>query len=650
MELNEIKGVGDKTVDKLNKLGIYTVEELYKFLPTNYLDMSKISNTEDIIEGNYSLLKVDCIECSALYSKSHTHYVKAICDCNGNRVEIIWFNMPYISKIFIAGEWLVWGKYTVENGVYTTINPSYANVDNKLKLHGVIPIYPLKGLIGATAFRKIMENTLMINDIVSLLPSNYDLNKLYKKTHFPTTIEQIMTTHYELAMYSIILDLIHYKSMRLDAKKDCRIVCEVGSEIISTLPYCLTDSQMQALKDIIEDINQTPAMNRLVLGDVGSGKTIVAMLAMYAVAKAGKQSVLMSPTEILCKQHYNTAVRLFGVDNVVMLMGSMAKESKKSVANGIYCGKYKIIIATQSSISKNLQYNDLGLVIIDESHKFGVSQKGKLENKGSGVNTLIMSATPLPRSLAMTLYEDLKISKIERRNENLHNIKSYVFNSLKLKKMFRYIADKANGGEKVYLICPRLNDNDGKEMFSVKSVYKHIIKDYLKPSSVAMLYGGIKDIERDSIMERFAHGDVNLLIATTVVEVGVDVPQANIMVILASDCFGLASLHQLRGRIGRSGTQAECFFHTRSRKIPDRIKAIKECSDGYKLAEIDAEDRGYGDIIGSNQSGKNKYEKFLCKVTLEMIKKAKQIADGINIENDTIKSLNSDDLTDIVLN
>lgn len=653
MELSEIKGVGEKTVGKLNKLGIYTVTDLCKFLPNNYLDMSKISDIDEIIEGEYSLIKVQCLECWELRSKSNLRYVKAICDSNGSRVEILWFNMPYIAKVFTQSEWLIWGKFTVEKGIITIINPSYATVENKFKLHGVMPIYPLKGLIGETTFRKILENALSYNLFSSAIPNKYNLNSIYRNVHFPNSISQVLSTHYELATYNIVLDLISYKLSRPKQKVDCQISCEINKEILSKLPFKLTCSQTEALNQVILDINSSLPMNRLILGDVGSGKTIVALLAMFAVAQSGKQAVLMCPTEILCLQHYNNAKKLFGVDNIALLMGSMPSEQKKSIKNSIYCGKSKMIFATQSCISEKLEYDDLGLIVIDESHKFGVSQKGKLENKGYGVNTLIMSATPLPRSLAMTMYDDLQISVIEKRTENLNNIKSYIFNSSKLEKMYSYIAEKAKRGEKVYLICPRLNDGDGKEIFAVKGVYKHITENYLSVDLVETLYGGIKDNKRDEIMNSFTNGKINLLIATTVVEVGVDVPNANTMVILASDCFGLAGLHQLRGRIGRNGGSAECFFHVRSQKIPPRIKAIKEINDGLKLAEIDAEERGYGDVVGNNQSGKNKYEKFLCKVTLEMIKKAKRIADEIDVSQVVLDDSDNDikeNFCNVVLN
>lgn len=635
IRLLDIKGVGEKTLLKLGELGIDSVQGLIEFLPKNYLDMTKISSINEIVEGEFALLKVNILNVQPKrYSSNHICYIKCDAECENFKLTLIWFNMPYMEYTLSCGEFLVWGMVKYDNGRYTLINPSVSTIENKYKLKDVTPIYPLKGKIGEVSFRKIMENALEKFSFDNLLPKMFDLNKIYTSIHFPKTMKEMRLSQYYLALYELVVQLLCYKKMR-KTTENAPLKIKYPHFVDSILPFSLTQSQQQAIENIIADLNEKTLMNRLILGDVGSGKTIVAFYAMIMVALQGGQCVLLAPTEILVNQHYNKFKKLFadiGLQFDILTSGTiLAKqdEIKEKLANG----SLNILFSTHSCLSDKIKIPNLKLAVIDEAHKFGVKQKAVLQAKSQFVNCLLMSATPVPRAMAMVLFGDLKISKLYKAEGLATNIKTYCLRSNKLFDMFNYFAKKIQTGSQVIVVCPRVVDNSGADIYSARSMFKELSNTCFKDIKVGLLYGGMKNDDKIKVMQAFDSGEIKVLVSTTVVEVGIDVPNVDTIAIIGSDRFGIATLHQLRGRVGRDGREAECYLHTATFDIPERIKKMQEISDGLRLAELDAKMRGYGDFIGFNQSGGNSFDRFKIKITESMIKLAKKIVDTIDMDN-----------------
>ncbi len=634
MILREVKGVGDKTLEKLNSLGIYDIMDLVDYLPKNYLDFTKISKPEDIVEGEYTLLKVSIVQVyTKQYSKNKVCYIKADCVCENTALSLIWFNMPYMEHNLCCGDFLIWGVIRYENKKYTMVNPNISDINNKYKLKDIKPIYSLKGKIGEVTYRKIVENALDTCEIDNLLPNQFDLAKIYKDIHFAKSYNQMIDSQKALATYELAVQLLCYKVLRQTYKCDI-LTCDYPHIVDKLLPYKLTESQINALNAIIDDLKSGNAMNRFILGDVGSGKTIVAHLAMYMVFEKGYQSALLAPTEILAMQHFNNFNKVFGNLNIktAILTSSTSKDNREIILQDLKDGKIDVLFSTHSCVSESVEFCNLKLAVIDEAHKFGVKQKADLIAKGKSVHCLSMSATPLPRSFAMMVFGDLTISKLYKAENRKSNIKTYALRSNKIEDMFKYFADKIKNNSQIIIVCPRVVDCELEDIYSVKSVYKMICGKYFNKSQVGLLYGAMKNADKDKVIEDFQKGNIKVLVSTTVIEVGIDIPSVDTIAILGADRFGIASLHQLRGRVGRDGRFSECYLHCASYNIPDRIKQMKEIDDGVLLSELDSKARGFGDLIGFNQSGKNVFDKYIVKITLDMIATAKSIVDNIVLD------------------
>lgn len=633
MELRNIKGVGDKILQKLNSLGIYSAQDLLDYLPKKYLDMTKISHFDEVVEGENILLKVKITHIPTnKVSKSKRSYLKCDALCDSVPINLIWFNMPYIAKTLSTDDYLVWGQVRFEGKEYSMINPSIAKPADKYKLKGVNPIYSLGGKIGETTYRKIVDNALQMCDIDCLLPSQFNLRQIYQNIHFPQNFEQMQQGQSDLALYRLFSQLLCYRLQRKVV--NCSpIICQYPHNVEQILPYKLTQSQRDAILKIIEDFACGSVMNRFVLGDVGSGKTIVAHMAMYMIFCAGHQSVLLAPTEILARQHFDVFCKVFSQFGVraELLTASTAPSDRLRILQGLTDGDIDVLFSAHSAISDDVKFCNLKLAVIDEAHKFGVGQRAKLLAKGENTHCLLMSATPLPRSFAMLAFGDLTLSKLYKTDSRATNIKTYVLRSNKIADMFAYFARKVSEGERVIVVCPRVDAGD--DIYSVKSVHKMLGEKYFAPAEIGLLYGGLSGQDKDKAISDFAAGISKVLVTTSVIEVGIDIKDAHIIAVLGADRFGIAALHQLRGRVGRDGSPSECYLHCASYEIPQRIKSMKDISDGVLLSELDAETRGYGDFIGFNQSGKNEFDGFAVKITMDLIDKAKQLAQDVDVSD-----------------
>lgn len=642
MELTDVKGIGAKTAEKLNKLGIYTPRDAVYFYPKFYWDMTKETDLDSIESGDYVLLKGYLTSVSGLIrAKRGLSFCTATLYTQGKKIKLTWFNSPFVvSLIKQSGEFLFWGKARLNGKKIEMSNPSFEKAEENKRLQGIVPIYPLKEAVGQQTFRNIVKACLDNITIPSRLDAYCDisLDKALRTVHDPIDMEQTKLARRRIAIEELVYQIIAYRIIKNNSAnlKPYPYNCDFKDiqEDIATLPYKLTDSQDKAIREIIDDLKGAKHTNRMLMGDVGSGKTVVALLSCLFAKKCGKQSAIMAPTEILARQHYKTALTLFGDSlRAALLTSSTSAADKKAVIAALSKGELDLIVGTHAVLNDKVKFNNLGFIVIDELHRFGVRQKSKLEDKALGVDTLVMSATPIPRALALSIYGDLDMSQLQPREGTGDNISTFVMGDDRLKGLYKFINERVSYGEQAYIVCPLVEDSEGLEVFSAKTLYKQLVKKELAELNVGLVYGSMKDKDKSEIMSRFYAGEIDVLIATSVIEVGIDSQRASVMAVLNSDRFGLAALHQLRGRVGRNPQiKSYCFLHTSKQEENERLNALQNNRDGLKIAEIDADMRGYGDFLGVNQSGGS--GKIGVFVNKKLIEECKDIADGIMQEGD----------------
>lgn len=641
MELIDVKGVGAKTLEKLNKIGIETVRDVVYFYPKFYWDMTKETKLDEIESGDYVLLKGNLTSVSGLIrAKRGLTFCSATLNTQGKKVKVTWFNSPFILSLIKQNtEFLFWGKANLKGKRIEMSNPSFEKAEESKRLQGIVPIYPLKDTVGQQLFRNIVAKCLEEYRAVSRLDALADmtLDKALNIIHNPVDMYETRKARRRVALEELVYQIIAYRIIKnnSDNKKPYPYEAEEKSldGAIASLPYELTPSQKKALHEIISDLKGEKHTNRMLMGDVGSGKTVVAMLTCLFTKKCNRQSVIMAPTEILAKQHYRTAKTLFMNElNTELLTSSTPAAEKKRIIEALKRGEVDLIIGTHAVLNDKVQFDNLGLIVIDELHRFGVRQKSKLEDKAQGVDVIVMSATPIPRALALSFYGDLDMSSLEPRAGTGGNISTFVMGDDKLKGLYKFINERVSYGEQAYIVCPLVEDSEGLEVFSAKMLYKQLVKKELANLRVGLVYGSMKDKEKSEIMSRFYAGDIDVLVATSVIEVGIDSQRASIMAVLDSDRFGLAALHQLRGRVGRNPEiKSYCFLHTSKAAENVRLEALKDNCDGFRIAEIDADIRGYGDFLGINQSGGGNLN---INIDKKLIVESKRIADGLMEEGE----------------
>lgn len=637
MQLTDIKGVGVKTVEKLNKLGIYTPKDAIYFYPKFYWDMTKETELDSIESGDYVLLKGYLTSVSGLIrAKRGLSFCTSTLNTQGKKVKLTWFNSPFVvSLIKQSGEFLFWGKVRLNGKKIEMSNPSFERAEDNKRLQGIVPIYPLKDAVGQQTFRNIVKNALEAINICSKLDLSCEmtLDEAFRIVHDPIDMDITQKARRRIAIEELVYQIIAYRIIKNNSAnlKTFRYKCTIDdiSEDIAALPYKLTPSQDKAINEIIDDLRGERHTNRMLMGDVGSGKTVIALLTCLYAKKCGRQSAIMAPTEILARQHYKNSLALFGDKlKVALLTSSTPTAEKRDIISRLSKGELDLVVGTHAVLNDKVKFSDLGLIVIDELHRFGVRQKSKLEDKAVGVDTLVMSATPIPRALALSIYGDLDMSTLQPREGTGGNISTFVMGDDKLKGLYKFIKERVSYGEQAYIVCPLVEDSEGLEVFSAKMLYKQLVKKELADLNIGLVYGSMKDKEKSEIMSRFYAGDIDVLVATSVIEVGIDSQRASVMAILNSDRFGLAALHQLRGRVGRNpNIKSYCFLHTSKAEENERLNALQDNADGLKIAEIDADMRGYGDFLGVNQSGgSGKIGVFINK---RVIEECKTIADDL---------------------
>ena len=637
MNLTDIKGIGEKTVPKLNKLGIYSTRDLIDFLPSKYWDMTHFSDLDNTQPGDYVLLS------GLMFSVTKVQYIRRSMNvfkgtflAQGRKISLSWFNAPYLrEKVSPGEEYVVWGKLLENKGTLCMSNPSFEAGKTGVRLSGITPIYPTKNIIAQPTMAKFIANALEREECESLTEAvgkDVALKDAYRLAHFPADKAQAAEGRRRLNKERITAQLFAYKILKQGRSvKDKHYAkpLDVLQPLINSLPYKLTPSQLQALGEIYDDMNGKEKMNRLLAGDVGSGKTIVALLAAVYAIKCGYQVAFMAPTEILARQHYATALSVLrgaGV-RIGVLTGVSGAAEKREVKAAVKKGAIDLLIGTHSVIGDKIDFADLGFIVIDELQRFGVRHKSALENKAENVDVLVMSATPIPRAMALTLQGELKLSSLQPRGSMADNITTAVAGDNDLPKIYDFIHKKIEAGEQAYIVCPLVEDSDGLERISAKSLYAKLVAGVFRGVNIGLVYSGMKEELKADVMRRFYEGELKILVATTVIEVGIDCKSASVMLVLNADCFGLATLHQLRGRVGRrEGLRSYCVLHTSLKKECERLESLCKSKDGFEIAQKDADMRGFGDFFGVRQSGGSG---DLAKIDAELVVECRNLADKL---------------------
>ena len=618
--LDKIKGVGTKNSEQFALAGINTVGDLINFLPRTYEDFSHYSKIIDIQPGKVTI-KARCEKIATRPVRRGLRITTATLADDSGKLQAVWFNQPYRETQLKSGEEFFFsGEFEFSYNRYQLSNPSAETVkDMPVQTDRILPVYrSIKGL-KTTLVRKILaELRPLISMIPETLPENIvKSEKLMSRSqalmsmHFPETAEDADRARERLAFEELFQLLL---ASQLNKQENAKLVGwhipfeqPVVANFVKRLPFELTSAQRIASWEIIQDLERKTPMNRLLQGDVGSGKTVVAGLVACQVAHAGFQTAIMAPTEILATQHAETLNKLFQPLNISvgLLTGSVKGVARKELYAKIEKGEVNVVVGTHALIQEAVKFYRLGFVVIDEQHRFGVDQRQQLLKKSEFMpHLLAMTATPIPRSLALTVYGELDISILNELPKGRKPIITKIWSPNSRKQLYEQIDVELSAGRQAYVICSLIEENPENEIKSVQTEYKKLQNSVFKHRRIGLLHGKLKPEEKDAVMRQFSNKELDILVSTTVVEVGVDVPNATVIVIEDADRFGLSQLHQLRGRVGRSDQQSYCFLVTSTSAKPSvRLKAIEKSNDGFYLAEVDLKLRGPGEIYGRAQHG-----------------------------------------------
>ena len=646
MELKDIKGIGEKKIALLNKLGIFTVNNLLEYFPYSYIDTTKFKKISEITEeGSYSY-KLKIISLMENRKKRNIRVTKFLAmDEEMNYCTIVYFNNIFISKnLKINNVYEMYGRAKLLGKNVEIQSPT---MQNKANIIGsIIPQYHLCKGISNLDLVKIIQNLLKKNSYFEeKLPSNI-LNELnlesydnaIRNIHFPKDNESFIRAKRRLAFDKIFYFQLSMK--KLKRNNDNAIRFEIKNEtydFIKSLSFKLTNSQNKVLDDIFRDMSNDKQMNRLIQGDVGCGKTIISFIAMFNVIKNGFQSVLMAPTEILARQHYESAKKLFSKYNikVELLVGSLKESEKKVIREKIENGEVDIIIGTHAVFQEKVVYKNLGFVITDEQHRFGVKQRLLLSKKSKNPDILVMSATPIPRTVGLVMFCDLDISTVDELPSGRGKVNTYFVDENYEERYMNFIKKHISEGRQAYIVCPLIDESDTLELQSVINLYERLKERYFQDVEIEFIHGKIKPVDKDRIMKNFENGKIKVLVATTVIEVGINVPNSNIMVIYNAERFGLSQLHQLRGRIGRGNYESFCILvsNNKSTNVKKRMDIMCSSNDGFYISEQDFLLRGYGDMLGYRQSGEARFKILNIQKDYELLKSAIKYVDELLSED-----------------
>ncbi|MFO0882464.1 MAG: ATP-dependent DNA helicase RecG [Candidatus Saccharimonadales bacterium] len=621
--LTELKGVGSVVSARLEAAGLATVGDLIEYFPRKYDDYSHVIYIGQLKPGLVTL-KAHFSEIKEKRVRRGLHITEAVANDDTGRVKVIWFNQPYRAKNLQAGKpYYISGEFVFQNQRLQITNPSVELVEDTIHTHTarILATYRESGQLTSVLLRKLVAQvTPVFATIAETMPAAIikkaglmSKSDALRAIHLPESSEELARAKERLGFEELFVVMMAAYANRTEANLAEAVPIPFkeasAKEFVAHLPFTLTDAQRKTVWQIYKDIDSEEPMNRLVEGDVGSGKTVIAAMTALMVAEAGMQVAFLAPTELLAQQHANTLAKVLAhsplANKVALLTGGVNAKAKKELKNRIKENDVAIVVGTHAILQESVDWHHLGLVIVDEQHRFGVQQRQKLHTKaGHMPHVLCLTATPIPRSLALTVYGELDISILDQAPSTRAGVTTSIVSPNSTKQMYEAIDTELKKGRQAYVVCPLITESDVLQVASAEKTYEQLTKKELKGWRVGLLHGRMKSAEKDEIMRQFSNHEIDVLVSTTVIEVGVDVANATVMVILGADRFGLAQLHQLRGRVGRAEHKGHCYLVMTDSKAPSkRMRAIAETTNGFELAELDLEIRGPGAIYGTRQHG-----------------------------------------------
>ena len=619
-----LKGVGESRARLFSRLGVFTVEDVITHFPRDYEDRGNLKNIVQIMDGETCAFEgIVASEVSEFRPKRGLTIYKMLVKDHTGALVVTWFNQHYIKNVFSPGEsYVFYGKAARKFKSFEVHNPVYEKVkeEGMKNTCRIVPVYPATSTLTQNIIRSVISNALeqveeRLEDVIPQpLRAFYKLSEInysMKNIHFPDSEEDFKNARYRLVFEELLLlqlGLLSIKNTLGESKKGIVFKpVEDMDRFIEELPFRLTGAQRRIFDEIEKDMESEKVMNRLVQGDVGSGKTIVAVLGLFKAVRNGYQGTLMVPTEILAEQHFKSISPLLDSCGIrtALLTGSLKKKQKEELLEEIKQGAVDVVIGTHALIEENVQFDRLGIVVTDEQHRFGVRQRAVLAQKGNNPDVIVMTATPIPRTLALILYGDLDISVIDELPPGRKPIETYAVDDSMRERINNFIRKRVSEGRQVYIVCPLVEDSEAVEARSAMETAERIAGKDFRDLTVGLIHGKMKHKEKEAIMREFVQGGVNILVSTTVIEVGVNVPNATVMVVENAERFGLAQLHQLRGRVGRGEHQSYCILYNESKSeiSRERMEVMQKTNDGFVISEKDLELRGPGEFFGTRQHG-----------------------------------------------
>ncbi len=638
MDLKSLKGVTEKRAKELNKLGIKNSADLVRYFPRAYLDLTRRVSVREVYHNDMALVLCNLVMVEPVRYTGRVKLVRAQLEQNGDCFTAVWFNMPYIAQRLKPGAYLFYGRVQNKYGQVSLVNPSFEPAERNARLKGLVPVYPLKGSLTQRIVRDAVYSALQAENLRSVIPAELqkkyalsDLKEAFFRTHLPKTQEEMLNGAARIALEEYFVLLSAFKLIKGDRNEARLNKYSVTEREVAAFerrfPFEFTQGQQAAVRAIYDNVTSPHRMNRLLQGDVGSGKTAVALTGIFMAVKSGFQAVYLSPTEVLAAQNFALLEKMFPEYRVAYLAGGTSAKEKREVKAALTAGEIDILCGTHAVLQGDVRFKNLAFCVCDEQHRFGVAQRNILSEKGEKLDILVMSATPIPRTLSLIFYGDLDITTIPDKPRARQEISTSVIPDRKYNDMLAYIRGETKKGRQAYFVCAKIDDDEG-EVTSVTELYEEL-RGRLPDVRFALLHGRMKDREKAEIMAAFKRKEYDCLVSTTVIEVGIDVPDATIMVVYNAERFGLSQLHQLRGRVGRGSEKSYCFLlvGSESETATERLNILRTTADGFKLAEKDLELRGSGDFLGTRQSGKFLTDIKNLRYPTEVIFTAKKLTD-----------------------